>query len=500
MRFCRSSDFVILIVVSLLFTSGFAIYAVNRPVSPSFYIDNVSFKLSEVGDYIGFRVRAQRGSIEIKQLFVNNNTAYNWTADKRMVREGEEARCVVEYRWMTGEYYVLKLVTTDDRSAELQARAPQIAPSLSVEVKDMNVTLSSGFLKVKAAYRANGNVTDTLHMLLFTYLSFERSNRTVYIFYEPRYMTDESVKRADAIIKYFGKYNVTVNKVGYSGLQELSRRLPRIVLILVDPLKDGHGRRLENAAPAPLIDPNLDGYIKDDSRYGRSFLYDWMSDKGLILVTVGSLQPYKRTLYEDGGYAYAKDSLEPFDAHLFLTAASGKESIINGSFMLGNYTPVRISGALGLSYREASFGFDKDALERYGLEYYAYGDYKLPYGQGSRNLTLPIFIRVGVGGWLAMGDEEFWLSDEQLAHDLFLIYVQAVWDSKWIPYGWYWDSGSVFHANPYGVIRTEGRLETDLIPARLIGGKVVVRVVGVAYSSDLDGGFLIEHVEERSLP
>jgi len=366
-----------------------------------------------------------------------------------------------------GKVYVIKLVTIDDQSTELTTRAPEITPTFNLEIKETNITLNSKHLKVKVTYKAESNGTDTLHILLFTYLSYEKKNRTLYIFYDPEYMTAESIKRADTIIQYFKTYNVTINKIDYRTLEGLSKETPeRIILIIVNPLKDGHGRRLENSLPAPIIDPDRDGYIKDDSKYGKSFIYDWMEDKGLILVTIGSLQPHKKILYDNGAYTPAKDSYDSFDAHLIFTEASGKESIIKGRFTIGSYTPVRISGTLGLSYRDASFGFDKDAIERYNLQYYAYGDYKLPYENGTLNLTLPIFLRTGEGGWLAMGDGEYWLSDERLAHDLFLIYLQAVWDSKWIPYGWYWDSGGVFNSY-HGIIRIENSLKTESIPRRL---------------------------------
>jgi len=499
MRFLRSSDAAIVTIVLLLFLSGFTIYEVNRPGSPSFYIEDVSFKLGEDKRIIELYVRVERGSIELKQFFINNGTVYSWSADNRIVREGEEARCTLEYRWRMGEDYVIKVTTVDGRFAELSTIAPEISPALSAEIKAVNVTLSSGLLKVNLTYEADGNAIDTLHMLLFTYTSFESSNRTAYIFYDRDYMADEGVKRADAIIKYFDRYNVTIHKADYKALEELSKAMPRIVLILVDPLRDWRGRRLENAIPAPLMDSDGDGRIRDDSRYGRSILYDWMRDEGLILVTVGSLQPYKRVIYEDGVYSYARDSYDPFDAHLFLTDASGEESIINGGFMLGDYTPVRISSTLGLSYREASFGLDKDAMEGYGLQYYAYGDYELPYERYSLNLTLPAFIRVGEGGWLAMGDEGYWLSDEQLAHDLFLIYVQAVWESKWIPYGWYWDSGCAFN-NSYGVMRADGSLETELIPSDIVGNHISIRFICIAFSSDLGRGVLVEREVEYKVP
>jgi len=500
MRFFKSSDTVVVTTVLILFVFGFVVYLVNRPPSPSFYIYNVSFTMKENARSISFLIKVERGTIELKELFINDQTVYNWSVDKRVIREGETANCTLNYRWRMGAKYVIKVVTTDDRVAEYEGKAPEIAPSIEFDVKKVEATLHQGSLKVKAVYRLEGNGIDRVHMILFTYSSFERSRRPILIFYDKNYMCDESLKRADAIINYFSKCNVTISKVDYEGLKDLSKNKPNVVLILVNPLKDGHGRRLRNSLPAPLIDPNGDGYLRDDSKYGKSLLYDWMKDKGLILVTVGTLQPHKRILYQDGVFTRAKDSPKPFDVHLFLTDATGERGIINGSFTPSQYTPIRISGTLGLPYREIQLGFDKNAIENYGLHYYGYGDYKTFYNHINLNLTLPVYIEVGEGGWLAMGDEEYWLSDEGLARELFLIWTQAVWNSKWIPYGWYWDSSCAFHEGHYGVLKAEGTLETELIPRNIVGDKIAVRILALAYSSELDRNLIEERIIELRVP
>lgn len=448
---------------------------------------------------IEFSLRVREGSIELKQFFVNNLTVYRWYAEKRIVREGEETSCLLEFPWKIGEEHSIRLVTVDDHVFEVFVRAPEAEPRFDLEVKNLMISHIPGSRKVDLTYEAEGIGLDSLHLILFTYRSFEKDKRPIYIFYDPRYLAEEGLKRAEAIIRFFRSFNTTVETVDYRGLETLSRDMPKAILVLVNPLRDGSGRKLMDAAPAPLVDPNGNGYIRDDSRYGRSHIYDWMMDQGLIMVTVGSHQPYKRILYEDGFYRLARDAFEAFDAHLFLTSASGSESIIKGAGFLGDYSPIRISGSLGLSYREEAYGFDKDALERYGLSYYAYGEYKLPHRGGLLTLFLPVFIRVGSGGWLAMGDRDFWLSDEQLSHDLHLILLHSVWDSEWVPYGWYWDSGAGFHRGG-GLIRASGRLETEEIPLNIVGERLYIRVLGIAYSDDLKRGIIVEKLLEYRLP
>jgi hypothetical protein len=488
----------IILLFLLLFTSGFTIYAVNRPATPLFHIYDASFRLGEDNRSIELYVAADRSRIELKQFFINNEAVQTWNSDKKSIVNGESLRCILEYPWRMGTVYTIKLVTTDKQSAELVTKAPEMTPSLKLEIKNVNVSLSSDFLMVNATYRAYSNGTDSLHVMLFTYRSFENQSRPVYMFYDSRYMAEESLRRADSIIGYFGAYNMTIEKLDYGMLENLSNAMPRCMLIIVNPLKDYQGNKIEDAIPAPLVDSDVDGFIKDDSEYGKTRLYDRMQDSGLILVTVGSLQPYKRIIYGDSTYRRAMDSNEMFDAHLMLTSASVGESIINGSFVLGDYSPVRISGTMGLSYRESSFGFDKDSMESHNLRYYAYGDYTLSNQQSILNLTLPAFIRVGEnGGWLAMGDKEFWLKDEQLAHDLFMICLQRVWDAEWIPYGWYWDSGCAFH-NSCGELIVDNSLETSL-PSHVVDNRIVVRIIAIAHSSDLGRGVIVEQIAEHEI-
>ncbi|MGD0329721.1 MAG: hypothetical protein ABSB40_04640 [Nitrososphaeria archaeon] len=494
-------DLLIIVITLLLFTSGFTIYWTNKPASPSFSIGEVTFKLSEVQRTISFNVTAQRGMIELKEVSINNVTV-GWNADKAIVGQGQTANCSIEYNWKSGEYYDIELTTVDDRSAESVARAPVIVQNISLDVENVNLTLNSGSLTVTANYEVQGNGTNNIQMLLFSYQSFEESNRSLYIFYDPEYMTNESLNRAETIVNYFEGYGIVINKADYNDLEQLAQREENIILILVDPLKSNNGNSLTNAIPAPLVDPNNtdSGYLSNESKYGRSFLYDWMNDKGLVLVTIGSSEPYKRILYSDGVYTYAKDSVQPFDADKFLTNSSGKASIIKGDYMMSDYNPVRIDGTLGLSYRDSYSKFDKDAMAIDGLEYYAYGDYSMPKSQGNLNLTLPVFIKVGSGGWLAMGDDEYYLLDQSLAHDFFMLYLQSVWDSSWIPFGLYWDSGGTFVTNNYGIIKMNGTLETEAIPSALLDNGITIRIIAVAQSTELNKGVVVEQTSQYNLP
>jgi len=494
----RSPDNLAILAISMIFISGFIIYLANIPTTPKIRIYDVSFKLEAGRRLIEFYVEAVRGYVELKQLFINDEAIRNWYIDSRLIAEGSSARCVVEYPWRMGETYTIKLTTTDDLSVEVDASPPVIKPDLKLKLGNITIQYTSSSLKIGVGCLLESNGTTSLQPILFVYRAFNRSDRNIYVFYDRRFMAYESLRRAEAIARYLQSYNITVYMADYDMLRSLSILKPAIILVVVEPMKDGHGRVIHDALPAPLIDPNGNGYIRDDSLHGRSTLYDWMHDRGLILVTVGSITPYKRIVYIDGSYRYAIDSYSLFDVHEILTDASGSEPIVGGSMFIGDYTPTRISCTLGLHYRESSFALDRDSMDRYGLSYYAYGDYKLRSPSATLNLTLPVFVRVGRGGWIAVDSDGYWLTDGEIAHDIFMIYIHRVWDSKWIPYGWYWDSCTAFHRYN-GSIRVEDILETEWIPLNVVGGSLAVRVLAVAYCEDLNIGLIREEILELRL-
>jgi hypothetical protein len=483
------NDLAAIVCVSLLL-SGLAIYLANRPASPPLRISEVSFRLGREYRTVEVHVKAS-GSAEVIGITVNGEAVPGLQTDRRMILEGEEATLTFKYPWRMGKSYTIRVEASEGASAELTATAPAAGPSLILDVENVSIRSKQGSTVVGVDYRAEAEGASSLQVILFTYLSFTRIERPIYVLHDRAYMPEESLERAEEIVRQLQAYNLTAIKLDYEATKTLSEKRPEAILVVVNPLADGRGRRLDDAMPATLLDPDGDGYLAEHSRYGRSLLYDWMRDGGLVLVTVGSLEPYKRILYKNRSYTYARDSTSLLDAHLFLTDASGTRPILGGSMVIGDYSPTRITGTLGLSYRESSMALDRDAMEGYGLSYYSYGEYRLSAASPPVNLTLPAFVRVGRGGWLPLGDDEAWLKPEELAHDLLMIALHSVWDSEWIPYGWHWDSGTA-HYKTGGMLEASGRIETAPIPSHLLRGNIVVRVLGLAYSEDLGLGVKIE--------
>jgi hypothetical protein len=267
-------------------------------------------------------------------------------------------------------------------------------------------------------------------------------------------------------------------------MEELSKLRPKIILIFINPLKNENNNTVDNALISPIIDSDGDGFAKDNSLHNKSILYDWMMDDGLIFITLGSVKSYSNVMSENQELYILKDINNSLNLNLFLPISSEK-NIINNNFQLTEYSPSRISQTLGLSRRIEKYGYDKNAIEKNGINYYAYGDYVL-YNYGvTYNLTLPVFIPIGEGGWLDVGDENHNMDKEQLAHELFMLYLQSIWDSDWIPYGWYWDSGSSIY-NSTGKLSLNGNLSSENIPSNILNKKISFKIIAFAYNSDLD--------------
>lgn len=251
MRILKTVDVLITILVILLFISGYAIYITNRNVNSSFNIQNVKFITSEDKRGIDFYVLAEKGNVEPNKFLVNDLPLDDWTTDKPLIREGEKAHIILYYNWTMNKDYSIGIETTDGHQSMISARAPEMEPMVNIELSNINVTSNYSFFRAKATFKVDGQSVDSIHMLLFTYLSFERSDRAIYIFYDQNYLSQESIRRSDEIIQYFGRYNLTVNKLYFEDIKELSKFNNKSLLIIVNPLKDRLGRRLENAIPAP---------------------------------------------------------------------------------------------------------------------------------------------------------------------------------------------------------------------------------------------------------
>ena len=50
------------------------------------------------------------------------------------------------------------------------------------------------------------------------------------------------------------------------------------------------------------------------------------------------------------------------------------------------------------------------------------------------------------------------------------------------------------------MLKAEGTLETELIPRNIVGDKIAVRILALAYSSELDRNLIEERIIELRVP
>jgi hypothetical protein len=490
----KNLDLIILIMVFSIFSSTLVIMVIKAPISPIFHIHDISFNLDENSRSIELDILNKRGKLEIKKIIINNYELSNFTIKNVTLLDSEKFNCKINYHWKMNELYVIEVISKSGAVSN-KTISPSIEPKIDIKINQINTEVQDDFIKFNVNYNLSSTGTDMIKTILFSYNSYNISDREIYLFYDELFMGDESIDKANTIIMYFNQYDLNITKIDYDRLDEISKLRPKIILIFINPLKNENNQTVDNAIISPLIDYDEDGFVKNNSIYNKSILYDWMMDDGLVFISIGSVKPYSNILSQNREIYSLKDSNNSLNKSIFLPISSAEGNIINSNFHLSEYFPSRISKTLELSRRTESFGYDKNIIEKNGIDYYAYCDYKLYLNDNILNLTLPVFIPVGEGGWLDLGDEEHIMDKEHIAHDLFMLYFHSIWDSEWIPYGWYWDSGSSVY-NSTGKININGNLNSENVPSNIINGKVCLKIITFAYNQDLSKGVFTYQIQK----
>ena len=493
---------VIFLIVIILFSFiTFFIFLPREDLQSELFISKTNFVLTSDQRIIEMVVENNSDKkVELQQLEINKLPILTWSPQKITLEKGEDTNITVYYHWFPEEYYYIDVFAFPEVHGQIEAISPAIDPNVTLRLGDIKVEEKDDKKLINVPYEIDSVANEWIHVLLFTYRSYDVIIRPIYVFYDPVFMAPKSVQRASEFTDMAMNYGIYIQKINYTEMEIVVQNDSSSILIFFEPLMNWQGKEVHDALPDIVLDPDDDGRVIDDSIYNKSLLYDLMHDNGLILVTIGSTQPHKYILYSDGRVNFNKDSFKWNDASFFLTSVGMESELIIGNFGIGDYTPTRITSSLGITRWWSLQGFDKDSMINEGLEFYSYGDYNLLYLKVERNLTLPVFIKVGKGGWLALGDDYNQLSDEIVIHDLIMILLHATWNSNWIPYGWYWDSSANFHQTQGGLFSVNGNLNTEEIPRHIIDG-LKVRILVIAYNSDYNKISLLEeliYLEELS--
>ena len=449
-----------------------------------------SLKIIDVDTYLatssrGFKlVIANDGEVEINldSIVINGSRIFTWNPGKTRLKPGEDTVADVFFYWFKGVKYNITVIgrgVNYNVSSSSIINTPLFSNKLEFNITDVYVERVNGFTRINVKYSIRSLGYSNVNIRFFTCRSYVNTSIPIYVFHDYKYMPEYTLNLTDMLIWEACRHGVNISKADWGKLEELVENRSRCILIILYPLSSINIPLLNATLPACIIDPNHSQGVADNSKYGKSLIYDWMRDQGLILVTVGSSasQPNTWILYEDG---YASRNLDKYaseDACIQLTDSS--RIIMSGSGGCGIYIGSKISETLGLHVWNGDWGFNIDEMIRENIKFYSYANWKLKIPIGLLNISMPCFIKVGSGGWLCLDDRFHPLPREAVVKDLVAILKHSPWSIDWYPYGWMYDNEYVSES---GQNITKTGMISITIPRPEMEGKLIVSIIG--YSRD----------------
>ncbi|MEM2195173.1 MAG: hypothetical protein QW803_11995 [Candidatus Methanomethylicia archaeon] len=418
--------------------------------------------------------------IELESIFINGSIVFTWLPSKTILKPGENATINIFFYWNKGEIYNIT-VKARSRDGAVNSSGLIQTPLFSniLEFNIINIQterIDEDLVIINVNYTLKSLGYSKVYVRLFTFMDYVNISLPIYAFYDYRYMSKDTLNLIDSLIEKAWKRGLNITRADWISLETLARNKIRCILIVFSPLSSVNIPTLTGSLPACIIDPNRSQGITDDSRYGKSLIYDWMRDYGLIFVTVGSRssQSNRWILYDDG---YAKRNLEKFDysdACIFFTDAN--EIILKGGEGVREYLGSKIAGTLGLHTWRSDIGFSIDDMIRLGIDFYSYATWRFKVDGTILNLSMPCFIRVGKGGWLCLDNTLFSLHHEAVINDLISMIQHSPWNKLWYPMGWMYDSSYIYE-NGYNITKT-GNISLILPKPIDLSGKLIMIVEG----------------------
>jgi len=435
--------------------------------------------------------------VELSYITINRSKVFTWSPDKEVLKPGEKAVVDVFFYWIKGVKYVITVTGMGKGqyvNSSTTVNTPVFSSKLEISITGVHAErIDSGLTRINITYLLESVGYSNVNIRVFTCRSYTNTSIPIYVFYDYRYMPRNTLNLIDKLVGEASKHGVNISRASWERLEELVEDRSRCILILMYPLSSTNIPLLNAALPACIVDPNRSGGIADNSRYGKSLVYDWMRDNGLILVTVGSSasQPNTWILYGDGYAGRNLDKSAYEDSCIQLTDAN--IIIMSGSGGCGVYMGSKISETLGLHVWNGDWGFDIDGMIRENIRFYSYANWRLKTPKGVFNLSMPCFVRVGSGGWLSLDNRFLPLPAEAVVNDLVAILKHSPWSMDWYPYGWMYDNGYV---NESGQNITKTGKISLTIPH---GVKGEIMVVAAGYDRDNDSYKYITIYEEWKL-
>jgi len=421
----------------------------------------------------------------VQAVRVNGGRVFTWYAENITLGDITTTRVFVYYPWAVDESYRVE-VDVDDGKVWTTATAAPIAVYMNVEVESVVVSPPMRGLAGNVSVHYHINSSGYSNMSMMAFLSgYEQRTLPVYVFYDTNFMPNETLKRADSLVKILSDFEYDVRKLDWIELEDVANNRESCVLVVLNPLMDRNGTEVYDVLPSTITDRNKNGFIRDDSAYKKSYLYDWMLASGMVLITPDSTQPNWNIIYDNGRVEETGDKYGWNDAATMFTSASS--GVQRGFGSAGTpYTKLNIENTLGLITWNGKWGFAEDDLKNTSLQCYPYGTFMLRTGGGSSITYLPAFVRTRDGGWLTMGDivrqsKELW---DLKPFDLAMLILHEPWNMQWLEDGWNYDSARVYYPVVGGVLDLTSDITITLPKETVPQGKYTLRLVAIGYNDD----------------
>lgn len=462
--------------------------------SASVDINSVAFRTSD-RRYIQV-VLDVRAPTSVRAVLVNGGRVFTWYAENLTMGSNSTTRVLVYYPWVAGTPYRVEVVVDDGR-VWTTATATPIAIYMDFYVEDVEVSPPMKGLAGSLTVRCHINSSGYSNVSVMAFLSkYEQRDLPVYVFYDRNSMPNETLERADTLVKVLSDFGFEVKKLNWIELEDVANRKEPCVLVVLNPLMGRNGTEVYDVLPSVITDRNKNGFIRDDSAYKKSYLYDWMVASGMVLITPDSTQPNWNIIYDDGRVEKTGDKYAWNDAATVLTPVTRNVQRGYGSAGL-SYSKLKIENTLDLLTWNGKWGFAEDDLKNTTLEYYPYGAFLLTTEEGSFVTYLPAFVRTQKGGWLTMGDlvrqnKELWaLKPLQLAK----LILHEPWNMQWLNGGWNYDSGKVEYPVAGGVLNLSSEITIALPEGAVPPGTYTLRLIAIGYNDDSASYTVIRHME-----
>jgi len=429
---------IVLLSIGLLIILIFAGFKVGTNLITGAFIGvpSSNFEISFGIDSMGRFISLDFDTLEIKEsditdLKINDNKAKPWYL--------EDNTLTMYYDWQINKEYNLNLIFNNG----------------SVNIPGI-VNTGASFIDFKYGLEGNKLIFDINKQYIVDlnlnalYYRNKKSNKPLYLFYDRNYLSDIALKKSDLLLnkaKLYGLNMTTINLVEFTNLKN-----HEIVLIYLNPLKnidssDGEEKVIYHALPSMLFDLDEDGYTTEESKYGKSLLFDLMKDKGTVFISADSTQPNTNIVFKDGSSSKNYDKKKVLDSVNQLSDLNDVTQLSHYSSGRIKYTP-KISQSLELLNDYAFSGVDLE-IKNSATSYYPYNyRYFLKDDEEHVNIV-PIYLSVGSGGLMFIGDysNARKLDLDEQVENLFKLIVHGIWDYEWSVDDWERDS-EIYHEIP----------------------------------------------------